>query len=44
MFGGRLPASLDRGITTVLVEHDLDLVMGVCDVAGDLGGGTVCSS
>jgi ABC-type branched-subunit amino acid transport system permease subunit/ABC-type branched-subunit amino acid transport system ATPase component len=44
MFGDRLLALLDRGITMVLVEHDLDLVMRVCDHVVVLDRGRVLAS
>jgi ABC-type branched-subunit amino acid transport system ATPase component len=44
LFGDRLLALLDQGITMVLVEHDLDLVMRVCGHVVVLDGGRVLAS
>jgi ABC-type branched-subunit amino acid transport system ATPase component len=44
LFGDRLLSLLDRGITMVLVEHDLDLVMRTCGHVVVLDGGRVLAS
>jgi ABC-type branched-subunit amino acid transport system permease subunit/ABC-type branched-subunit amino acid transport system ATPase component len=44
LFGDRLLALLDRGVTMVLVEHDLDLVMSICGHVVVLDGGRVLAS
>ena len=44
LFGDRLLVLLDQGITMVLVEHDLELVMRVCGHVVVLDGGRVLAA
>ena len=44
LFGDRLLTLLDQGITMVLVEHDLELVMRVCGHVVVLDGGRVLAA